>query len=621
MEKERIRFLTVWVSHVLRATRLPPTLFASIIEGKVSGYPSLPGVKIGDNHIITVELPESEQTLTAISGMLTVFHRYMFKTYDEIIAREKLLRPAKEFLEKNKERLDALQLGSFIPPVIGELAGAPKPEERQAAISSRATHVQSGVQGFDSLLGGGMPRNTSVLLQAPTGNEPELFANQFIRQSLEERAPVLVVVAGQSPADLRASLKSLGARPEEAEATGQLRIIDWYSHRFERVNGIEEAGSVTRVSKDLTNVSIALNKAMRSMPDTGPRRAVVKLLSKALTEFDFETVYGFAESTKAKFKNNSITALFLIDKEAHPQSVLSAFHKVFDGVVDIERRRVEVRVVSEMSVLAMSGVQVRSEYLPVKVDGTGRLMVEPTPIMPSAGPQLPTERATDQRPSQTAIQRPGPAPQAPQSAGTSAPTSRHSVGYSPQPAGQRTPAQAASALAKSGRKMDALKAYDEILSKDPNNFEALNGKALVLQLQGSHREALKLYDLAVRSNPSDAETWSNRGISLRAMGRTEEAIQSYDHALELNPRDAGVWSNRGIALRTLGRTDEAIESYDKALDINPKDAGVWSNRGVALTSVGKYEEALESFDRALEADPYYEKARKNRQVLVEKMER
>jgi len=172
MEKERIRFLTVWVSHVLRATRLPPTLFASIIEGKVSGYPSLPGVKIGDNHILTVELPESEQTLTAISGMLTVFHRYMFKTYDEIIAREKLLRPAKEFLQKNKERVDALQLGSYIPPVIGELAGAPKPEERQAAICSRATHVQSGVQGFDSLLGGGCreihrscsrpPRGTSL---------------------------------------------------------------------------------------------------------------------------------------------------------------------------------------------------------------------------------------------------------------------------------------------------------------------------------------------------------------------------------------------------------------------------------------------------------------------------
>lgn len=173
-----------------------------------------------------------------------------------------------------------------------------------------------------------------------------------------------------------------------------------------------------------------------------------------------------------------------------------------------------------------------------------------------------------------------------------------------------------------GRKYeDALKAYDEALSIDPNHFQSLFNKAVVLQMLGRVGEALVCYDHATQVNPMDSEVWGNRGIALRSLGRTEEAIESYYKGLGINPGDSALWSNLGIALRSVGRVKEAIECYDKAIDINPRDAGVWSNKGVVLGSMGLLKEAIECYDKALAIDPGRKLAQRNREIAVKELEK
>ncbi|MCK5398114.1 MAG: tetratricopeptide repeat protein, partial [Thermoplasmata archaeon] len=168
---------------------------------------------------------------------------------------------------------------------------------------------------------------------------------------------------------------------------------------------------------------------------------------------------------------------------------------------------------------------------------------------------------------------------------------------------------------------DALVAYDEALSIDPNHLQSLFNKAVVLQMLGRVGDALTCYEKALKINPNDAEIWGNRGIALRSLGRTEEAIESYHKGLGINPSDSALWSNMGIALRSVGRVKEAIESYDKAIAINPNDAGVWSNKGVVLGSMGLLKEAIDCYDRALSIDPGRKLAQRNREIAIKELEK
>jgi cytochrome c-type biogenesis protein CcmH/NrfG len=129
-----------------------------------------------------------------------------------------------------------------------------------------------------------------------------------------------------------------------------------------------------------------------------------------------------------------------------------------------------------------------------------------------------------------------------------------------------------------------LRAYRDILARDPKNLTA----------------AVKAGNLLY-----DAQ-------------RYPEAIGFYQQAFALNPRDINVSTDLGTALWYAGRADEALAQYDKSLAIEPSHAQTLFNVGIVRAD-GKhdYAGAVAAWDTLLKSNPAYPDVAKVRSLMAD----
>jgi tetratricopeptide (TPR) repeat protein len=158
-------------------------------------------------------------------------------------------------------------------------------------------------------------------------------------------------------------------------------------------------------------------------------------------------------------------------------------------------------------------------------------------------------------------------------------------------------------------KYDEAKAiYQHVLSKDPNNAEALSHLGIVAACTGQPMVGLKMMSQAVSLQPREPLYHSNLGEMLRMMGRFQEAEGAFRGALQLSPRDTVLMSTLGLTIAQQGRTEEGLQICRAALAVAPS-AGVHYRVGLILAQQKQFKEARAAYDAALAADPSYIHAR------------
>jgi tetratricopeptide (TPR) repeat protein len=196
--------------------------------------------------------------------------------------------------------------------------------------------------------------------------------------------------------------------------------------------------------------------------------------------------------------------------------------------------------------------------------------------------------------------------------------------------------QRAVALHQAGDLQRARSAYEQILSMEPTQADALHLSGVIAAQTGNPAKAVDLIGKAVQIDPTNAAAFANLGSALHALKdlegalaaydrsvaiqqgfarahflrgnvlyelkMPEPAVASYDAAIALQPDFIEAYSNRGNALFDLRQLSAALASYDQALARNPDFVDALSNRGNVLRELNRYEEALASYDRALSVD-------------------
>ncbi|HEY5538836.1 MAG TPA: ATPase domain-containing protein, partial [Thermoplasmata archaeon] len=245
--------------------------------------------------------------------------------------------------------------------------------------------IRTGVDGFDSLVDGGLPGGASVVLQGPSGNEKDAFALQFLAEGIRAGEAVAIVVSSTSPEEFLASLGKVGVDVQQAFKANRLRVVDWHSFQEKTVVGVEDRGHVLRCSGDLTNVGVALERSLSALPQDLAKRAVVEILSRALKIFDVDHVYAFAQSSKAKLARHKVTSLFLLEKEMHDRETLSSVSQPFDGVIDLDRGREGNAITRTIGVLSMKDTVPDTRFHPCDIVAGKGLVVQVAPA-PEAVP-------------------------------------------------------------------------------------------------------------------------------------------------------------------------------------------------------------------------------------------
>jgi tetratricopeptide (TPR) repeat protein len=171
----------------------------------------------------------------------------------------------------------------------------------------------------------------------------------------------------------------------------------------------------------------------------------------------------------------------------------------------------------------------------------------------------------------------------------------------------------------------AITHFDRAVALRPTDLDArenrnkavgsLLERAIGLSKERHFDAALAHFDLVVRSEPKLATAWNNRGNALLGMGRYDAAMASYERALELDPGLVLARSNRGNMLSRFGRFAEALTECDFVLQHAPQEAAAHHNRANALRALRQYDEALLAYRRAIKFDPDLGEARVNYAML------
>ncbi len=115
-----------------------------------------------------------------------------------------------------------------------------------------------------------------------------------------------------------------------------------------------------------------------------------------------------------------------------------------------------------------------------------------------------------------------------------------------------------------------LRAYREILARDPKNATAAVKAANLLYDGQRYIEAIPLYQQAFELLPNDINVSTDLGTALWYAGRPDDALAQYQKSLALNAAHGQTLFNMGI-VRADGKHDYAgaVDTWETLLKTNP----------------------------------------------------
>jgi predicted O-linked N-acetylglucosamine transferase (SPINDLY family) len=196
---------------------------------------------------------------------------------------------------------------------------------------------------------------------------------------------------------------------------------------------------------------------------------------------------------------------------------------------------------------------------------------------------------------------------------------------------------AAVALHQAGRLSEAAVLYEQILTQQPEHFDALHLLGVTaLQQQNFDRakafieraltlnprndsaignlgtvylrtdqfdRALEQFRRAVELQPTSVDALTNLGTVLYKLNRVQDALVPLRRAFAANPSSALIANLLGACLLAIGDPIEATRAFEAATVAEPDDADGWSNLAIALSSTGQQSRAMECVDRAVSMRP------------------
>lgn len=161
----------------------------------------------------------------------------------------------------------------------------------------------------------------------------------------------------------------------------------------------------------------------------------------------------------------------------------------------------------------------------------------------------------------------------------------------------------ATELQSKGKKTEAQKIYEELLSLSPGHAGAMHNYGLMLLEDGAHERALALLKNSAALQPKNAKAWNSLGSAQRKLEMFADAVESFGKAIDIDPEYANAWFNRANSCWELERFADAAESYKKAYDLDKNMPEIDAYLAAMAFQTGDLEEGVLHYRRALEKDP------------------
>ncbi len=178
----------------------------------------------------------------------------------------------------------------------------------------------------------------------------------------------------------------------------------------------------------------------------------------------------------------------------------------------------------------------------------------------------------------------------------------------PSPTPTATPSaafsfQQAEAYFSAGDLDAAIRAYDEVLRKEPTNDVAAIRQSRLLIYTGDYAKAVERGGQAVSLNPNNPENLAYYCRALDWEAKYDEAFEACFCGAELYPDYAENYAFISEIYTDLGNTIQGRNYAEQAIEINPDSMDAHFNLGYALERAARYDEAAKAYDRAIQLGP------------------
>lgn len=162
--------------------------------------------------------------------------------------------------------------------------------------------------------------------------------------------------------------------------------------------------------------------------------------------------------------------------------------------------------------------------------------------------------------------------------------------------------------------VDLTKAVD----LDPAEGEIWAMRGLTFVKRRLYDAGIKDFSRALENLPENPGILYERAVAYLHIEEAEAALADLDRALQVRPGAARAISLRGVAKFRLGKLVDARNDLRRAPNVEPRDAVVWNNLGFYYYKTGDQKRAMDAINKALQLEPYYDKARYNLKLVLEK---
>lgn len=154
------------------------------------------------------------------------------------------------------------------------------------------------------------------------------------------------------------------------------------------------------------------------------------------------------------------------------------------------------------------------------------------------------------------------------------------------------------------QRYDAAKKHcHKVLKADPDFFEALHLRGVLLLNGGEWQAAAASLSRACELQPRHAEVHVQLGLALQQLGKLEEARAALAQALAIDPRQPHILCRLGKICVDQGRFDEAFDAFAQAQRLAPAEPSIHYFLGQTEYCRGNYQSAVDYLQAARRLDP------------------